>query len=377
MKRRTLLQAGTAAALGISGSLVRAEFQVGDNEIVLGNTGILGGPLGVPVTMMLKGGNLLFDDLNAKGGIHGRKLRVVSLDDELKPPKAVANCKTLLEEHKAFAFFGCVGSGTTAATGPVLKASGAAAVGGFAVADSARDKVAASAYFVRAATAREGQALVQHLTTIGITRIAVAHLSNAGGLEVLKLLTDDLAKHKLAPVASSGMKGDGSDAPQVAKLFGAQQPQAVLMYLGGSLAGKLINATAELGNSPSFYGMSIVPGEVTAKVAGERARGLAIAQIIPYPWGEVEPLVREYQRLCEAAKLPVGYYTFEGYLNAVVMSEALKRTGRELTRPRLHAVLRGMKMRMAGMNIDFTHGGHTGSRFIELVQVTRDGRFLR
>src|SRR5690606_2592399 len=133
----------------------------------------------------------------------------------------------------------------------------------------------------------------------------------------------------------------------------------------------------ELGNSPSFYGMSIVPGEVTAKVAGERARGLAIAQIIPYPWGEVEPVVRDYQRLCEAAKLPVGYYTFEGYLNAVVMTEALKRAGRDLTRPRLHAVLRGMKMRTAGMNIDFTHGGHTGSRFIELVQVTRDGRFLR
>ena len=126
-----------------------------------------------------------------------------------------------------------------------------------------------------------------------------------------------------------------------------------------------------------FYGMSIVPGEVAAKILGAKARGLAIAQVVPYPWGEVDPVVRDYRRLADAGSVPIGYYSFEGYLSAQVMIEALRRCGRDLTRPRLHAALRGLKLRMASMEVDFSTGNTTGSRFIELVQVTHEGRFVR
>jgi len=73
----------------------------------------------------------------------------------------------------------------------------------------------------------------------------------------------------------------------------------------------------------------------------------------------------------------VGYGSFEGYLNGLVMIEALKRTGRDLTRARLHATLRALKFRLAGMDIDFSTGNTTGSRFIEMVRVTPEGRFVR
>jgi hypothetical protein len=59
------------------------------------------------------------------------------------------------------------------------------------------------------------------------------------------------------------------------------------------------------------------------------------------------------------------------------MLDALKRCGKDLTRPRLHAALRATKLRIAGMEVDFTTGQHTGSRFVELVQVTKEGRFVR
>jgi ABC-type branched-subunit amino acid transport system substrate-binding protein len=143
------------------------------------------------------------------------------------------------------------------------------------------------------------------------------------------------------------------------------------------LPGELMKASWARGAHPMFYGMSIVAGEVTAKVAGEKARGLAISQIVPYPWGEVDPVVKDYRRLAEKANVPVGYYSFEGYLNALVLLEALRRTGRDLTRARLHATLRSLKLRLAGMDLDFGTGGVTGSRFVELVQVTREGRFVR
>ncbi|GAB4557301.1 MAG: hypothetical protein Tsb007_16640 [Rhizobacter sp.] len=372
MQRRSLLTAaGLAALVPATRSMAQG------SEIVLGHTGILNGPLGGPVKTMLAGAQLAFAEANARGGVSGRKLRLVSLDDELKPDKAVANYEKLLNEHKAFAFFGCVGSGTTAAAAKVLKESGAAMVGGFAVADSARDKTLGSGYYVRATTGREAEALVQHLTTIGISKIAVAHLDNPGGTEALSLIDAALAKHQLKPLAAAGVKGDASNAAAVAKTLAAVEPQAVIMYLGGPLGGELMKAIWALDSHPSFYGMSIVPGELIAKVVGERTRGLAISQIVPYPWNEVDPQLKAYRRLADAAKVPVGYYSFEGYVNALVMLDALKRLGGEPTRPRLHTALRATKLRVAGMEVDFSTGQHTGSRFVELVQVTREGRFVR
>ncbi len=372
MQRRPLLMAAGLAAL-----LPATHVQAQQSDIVLGHTGILTGPLGGPVKTMLAGALLAFGETNARGGIGGRNVRVVSLDDELKPDKAVANYGKLLSEHKAFAFFGCVGSGTTAAAARLLKESGAPTVGGFAVADSARKTTEGFGYFIRATSGREAEAIVQHLTTIGVSRIAVAHLDNPGGTEVLQLINAALAKHKLAVLAAAGVKGDSSNAAAAATTLAAVQPQAVLMYLGGPVGGNLMKAMWAINSHPSFYGLSIVPGELIAKVVGEKARGLAIAQIVPYPWNEVDPQVKEYRRLAEAAKVPVGYYSFEGYVNALVMLDALKRAGRDANRARLHAALRATKYRLASMDVDFTGSQTTGSRFVELVQVTHEGRFVR
>jgi ABC-type branched-subunit amino acid transport system substrate-binding protein len=376
MNRRDLLQAGTAWAAAAA-LPARAETGVSDNDIVIGQTGVLSGPLGVPVKTFLAGAQLAFDEANADGGLFGRKLRLVSLDDELKPERAVANYQALLQTHKAFAFFGCVGSGTTAAAATLLRDSGAPLVGAYAVADSAREKTRGAAYYVRASYGREARALVQHLTTIGITRIGVAHLANPGGEEVRSLVASALEAQKLKLRGAAAVKTDGSNAAEATRAMLAEQPQAVIMYLGGTLAADVMKAVTAAGASAAFYGMSIVSGEVTAKVLGDKARGLAIAQVMPYPWGEVEPAVLQYRKHAAQVEVPVGYLSFEGYLSARVLTEALKRTGRDLTRPRLHAALRGLKWRLAGMDIDFSGGEYNGSRFVELVQVNQQGHYVR
>jgi ABC-type branched-subunit amino acid transport system substrate-binding protein len=289
----------------------------------------------------------------------------------------VANVRRLLEQERVFGLFGCVGSATTAATAEVLLASGAPALGGYAVADSARQRVKGAAYFIRASSGREAQVLVEHLSTIGITRIAVAVLDNPGGQEAQALIAAALAQQQLRPVGVAAVKGDASNAAEAAKALAAGQPQAVLMYLGGVLPGELMKASWAIGSRPAFYGMSIVAGEVVYKIAGPQTRGLAISQVVPYPWGQADALVAQYRQLAEAAKVPVGYYSFEGYLNARVLLEALNRCGRELTRGRLHATMRALKLRLAGMALDFTSGDATGSRFVELVQVSHEGRFVR
>ena len=368
------------AALGtapFASAVLAGEQGVTDSEVVFGHTGILTGPLGGQIKVMLAGAELAFAESRASGGVHGRRVRIVSLDDELKPERAVANYERLLGAEAVFGLFGCVGSATTAAAAPLLQKSGAPWFAGYAVADSARDRLKGTGFFVRATSGREAQSLVQHLATIGVTRMALAVLDNPGGKEAAALVDAALAAQKLQAVASVAIKGDGSNVREAAATLAKATPQAVIMYLGGALPGELMKASWALGSNPMFYGMSIVAGEVTVKVAGEKARGLAISQVMPYPWSESDPTTREYRRLADAAKVPVGYYSFEGYLNALVLLEALRRSGRELTRARLLAVLRGLKMRVAGMDLDYAANGVTGSRFVELVQVTHEGRFVR
>ena len=187
-----------------------------------------------------------------------------------------------------------------------------------------------------------------------------------------------IAAQQLKAVATVSVKGDASNAAAASKTLAESKAQAVIMYLGGTVGGEVMKgAAAAGGQSTLFYGMSIVPGDLTAKLVGKQTSGLAISQVVPYPWSESDAQTREYRSLAERSQVPVGYLSFEGYVNALVMIEALRRAGRELTRPRLHAVLKTLRLRVAGMDVDFTGNANTGSRFIELVRVTPEGRFLR
>jgi len=224
---------------------------------------------------------------------------------------------------------------------------------------------------------REAEVLVQQLTTIGITRLAVAHMDNPGGQEALALVTRALQARQLKPVAAAAVKGDSSNAAQAATELAAAQPQAVIMYLSGRQPADLMPAMRAAGAKPMFYGMSIVSGEVVAKVLGVQSRGLAIAQVVPYPWSQADLDLQTYQRLLQPASAEPSYYSFEGWMNAQVMIEALRRAGRDISRSRLLAVMRSLKMRVAGVDLDFTSGAIAASRFVELVQVRFDGKFVR
>jgi ABC-type branched-subunit amino acid transport system substrate-binding protein len=367
-----------ALACGGAGPSLASEPGVSEHEIVLGQSAVLSGPLGESLHGFNAGAQLAFDATNARGGIAGRKVRLVSLDDELKPDRAVANYKALLNEHKVFAFFGGVGSGTIAAATPLLRESGVPLIGNYAVSDAVRQQARGAAYFVRAPYSRESEKVVQHLTTLGLTRIALARLDNPGGVEVLEQVRGAL-KQRLPNqdvVAVAAVRNDGSNVDAAVQTIAAGNPQAVVMFLSGPPVAKLMAGLWAAGSNPSFYGLSIVAGEKVAAELGDKLRGLAICQTMPYPWNQSDPAAHQYQRLCEAQKVPVSYYTYEGYLNAMVMLEGLHRCGREPTRAALHTAMRGLKSHVSSLDLDYSDSA-TGSRFVELVQVNASGKFLR
>lgn len=378
MNRRHFVRCSTAACYLAYAGHTRAENTAGDRDILLGQTGILSGPLGVSVKEYTAGAQLVFSEINANGGVAGRQIKLLSLDDELRPDLAVANYRRLLEEHKVFAFFGCVGSGTTAAAANILKESGAPSIGCYAVADSAREKVRGMAYSVRATSGREVLKLVQQLKTLGVNRLAAAGLDNAGGNEVLQLIEQTTVKEGLIFTDKVLVKPNGSNAQQAGRSLTDADPQAVLLYLSGTLSGGLIDGMRKSGSDAAFYGTSIVQGPALAKSLGKGAHGVVISQVMPYPWRVTDTEIYRFTKLCERAKLDVSYVTLEGYINGRVMAEALTRAGRPLTHSKLLAALRSLRMRIAGMDIDFTDPlALAGSHFVDLVLVTANGGYVR
>jgi ABC-type branched-subunit amino acid transport system substrate-binding protein len=380
MRRRTLIGAATSiAAPFLASNAFSDDAGVGDRELSIGQSAVLSGPLGLAMKGFNFGAQLAFDQVNAQGGVHGRRIRLVSLDDELKPEQTVLNYKKLLAEQRVLALFGGVGSANIAAAVPVLQESNAPLIGSYALSDSARAKAAGAAYFVRAGYGREAERHVQHLASLGIERIAVAHLAVRGGEEVLEAVRVAIKARDTSRdvVQAVPVKTDGSNAADAGRAIAAGAAQAVIMFLSGPPVADMIRTAREAGANPLFHGMSSVAGEQVAQTLGKRLQGLAISQVVPFPWNDADPTARQLAQLSTGAGARISYYSFEGYINALVLIEALRRAGRAVTRSALHSTMRALKARIGGMDLDFTAGAHTGSRFVELVYVTADARFVR
>lgn len=358
-------------------SVANAEPGVSADTILIGQSAILSGPMSDTVREAQKGSQLYFDNINAKGGVLGRKIKLISLDDELKPEKAAANYKKLIEEEKVFVTFAGVGSGTSAAALPLLEEGGVPLIAPFLLADSVRAKAGKQVYFLRAGYFDESEKIVEHLTSLGISSVAVASLNNPGGKEVVSNIEAQLAKRNLRIVASGLFEINGSNIAAVAKQISTATPQAVILFASGAVSGEFIKAFLATGAHSQFFGLSNVSGELVARVLGEQARGIAISQVSQYPWDTTIPVVKEYQHAAQAAKLPVSYLGMEGYLAAKFLCEAFRRAGKDLTRDRLRSVLETGKFDLGGVSFAFTATDHSGSRFVELVMLTRQGRFVR
>ena len=116
-----------ASPLGNAGSRpstsYAAEPGVTDTEIKLGNTGSYSGPASSAVPQVLAP-IAYFKMLNEKGGINGRKVNIVSLDDGFSPPKTVEMTRKLVEQDNVLFVFGQMGTAAASAVQPYLNGKG-------------------------------------------------------------------------------------------------------------------------------------------------------------------------------------------------------------------------------------------------------------
>ena len=375
LTRRQGLTALAAAAL--SGLVVPAYAQTED--IVLGQTIALTGPLADLGRAMSSGSKVYFDALNAKGGIKGRQVKLITLDDGYDVKRSQENIKTLMLEKGFTGFFGVMGTPMVEAALPIIKESGVMLFAPFSGALSIRPKDVRSVMVIRASYPEEATQLVKHLATIGIKKIALVTQNNSFGNEVLAGTVDAMDKLGFKPVVATKVQNDGSDAAASADKTAAAQPEAVIIGLAGKPALEFIKAVRTRQRGLSLYALSILGAAGTIKAMGVDGEGVTLSQVVPMPNRDSIAVVREFRQAFVAAKTDVepSHLALEGYLNAKAFAQIASRingpiNGKSIT----EAAWATKRIDLGGYEIGFTEPGSSASRFIELTMISKTG-FVR
>jgi ABC-type branched-subunit amino acid transport system substrate-binding protein len=340
----------------------------------------LSGPLGELGQAMHQGAKACFAAINAKGGVNGRTIELTVADDGYDVKRALANVNGFIDDRSNFALFNCMGTPMIEAMLPRVIESGIPFFAPFSGALSVRPKNVRNVFNIRASYADEAEQLVQHLATIGIKRIAIAYQNNSFGKEVFTAAQQAMAKHKLEATVVVTVENDSSDAAAAAKKVAQSEPEAVLIGLAGKPTIEFVKASRLERKGMPLYALSIMGAAATIKTLGADATGMAISQIVPLPGNLVMHVVREFQQAWKAAQVPLepSHLALEGYINARVFAEALRRTGRNLTRSNFIDSTWSIKnLDLGGFTVSFNESTLNASRFVELTMVSRDGRFIR
>jgi ABC-type branched-subunit amino acid transport system substrate-binding protein len=357
-----------------------ADDGITPTSIKLGMSSPFSGPNGAYGEAMRDGLQASFAQVNAAGGVQGRKLELVTLDDGYETERAVANTKKLIENEKVFALLAFYGSSPTTESMKVFSAAGVPLVGTISGADSLRNPVNHYMFHLRASYADETETIVDHLVGLGVTNIAVFYQNDGFGKSGLEGVTNALKRHKLTPSAAAAVERNSVDVAAAVQTIAKANAQAVVMVTLYKPTAAFITALRAAGQTPQFVTLSPVGTDLLVKEMGpEAAHGISISQVMPYPWNDSLAIVKDYQKaLTQYAKGKTpSYYGLEGYINGRLMVEALKRAGKDLSRDRLEAALEGGAFDLGGYKVNYNPSSHNGSRFVDLTIIGRNGQVLR
>ena len=328
---------------------------------------------------MRNGVKAYLDYVNERGGVHGRKLELVTEDDRYEASAAPAASKKLIEEHRVFALMGYVGTPTGAAHLPVVTQARIPLVGMFTGAEILRVPFNRYVFHVRASYYDETEKIVEQVVSTGGKRIAVFYQADAYGEAGRKGTEIALTKRGMAIHSSGTVERNTVKVEEAVKTINASEPDAIVMVSAYTSCAEFIRQMRKAGSGATFYNVSFVGSKALADALGNEGSGVAISQVVPFPWGTAVPVVKEYQQL--AKKSGFADYNFsamEGFLTAKVMVEALWRAGKNPTREGLVDALEKMQdVDLGGFYVGYSPKNHAGSRFVDLTIIGRNGKFLR
>jgi len=288
--------------------------------------------------------------VNDDGGVFGRKVQLQAFDDSYDPDRAPA-CFNRMMKEGVFALGFFVGTPTAKVYVPMAQEEKIPVVGLFTGAQLLYEPFKHEIINVRASYYDETREQVDKLWDRNIHKIGVIYQDDPFGKAVLEGVKLELQKHNSAPVALGTFVRNTVDVDAGVKQVMAAHPQAVIIAGPYGPAAAIVKQAHATGWKPQFLTVSFVGTEEFIKEAGQDAEGTIITQVMP-PYDRTEyPTVALY-RNCLAKYSPgepPSFVSFEGFVDAMVMVEGLKRAGKDLTRDKFLAGVESIHEMNAGL----------------------------
>jgi ABC-type branched-subunit amino acid transport system substrate-binding protein len=372
--RRILLGIGAGAMLGAAAMAVLAEDGVTDKEIRIGMANALSGPASGLGTDLKAGADAFLARVNATGGVNGRKVVLVSKDDGYEPEKTAAATKALIEQDKVFALFGYVGTPTSAAAVPLASRASVPYLFPFTGAEFLRNPVNKWVFNVRSSYFDETEVMVERLTKdAGAKKIALFIQDDAFGEAGKAGVNRALHKRDMKVAEEARYKRNTLEVDEGLAKIKAAAPDAVI-FVGtyASLAAIVKKAKAQ-GIKAKFMTVSFIGTAGFIKEAGADGEGVYITQVMPSP-DSGAPVVKQFHQDMKGG--PINYSSLEGYVDAAVLVEGLKKTGANPTRAGFVSALEGLNTDIGGLKVGFSATSHQGAKDVFLT-VVRGGKAVQ
>ncbi len=384
MRGRFLLVTGLLALF--STGAVRAEPGVSDDLILLGQSAALTGPAALLGQEMREGANAYFEHINSQGGIHGRKIKLISYDDGYEPERSLPNTRRLLSEDKVFALFGYVGTPTSYAVLPVVNEARVPFFGAFTGAEGLRTPFNRNVFNIRASYYDETEKLVDWLVSQRKRRIAVFYQDDSYGKAGLSGVKQAMERRRLEIAALGTVERNTADVAEAVRTISRAKPDAVIMISAYKSCAAFIKQSKQVLESDVladratlFLNVSFVGSKALGDELGEDGHGVLVSQVVPYPWGVSSTVAVELGKLLQqqSSGREVTFNNLEGFIAAKVFVEGLRRAGTGLTREGFTTALESMRNYDAGgFEVSFSPQNHNASKFVQIsIILGNTGRY--
>ncbi|CZF81192.1 Leucine-, isoleucine-, valine-, threonine-, and alanine-binding protein precursor [Grimontia celer] len=351
---------------------VFAEVGVTDTTITLGMSNALSGPASGLGTGVKAGTLAYFEKINQQGGVHGRQIKVISLDDGYEPDRAAKNAKRLIYTDKVFALVSFVGTPTSKAVVPEVNRAKVPYIGPFTGAEFLRTPANPNIFNIRASYFNETEKLVNHfINDLGYKKIAVFIQDDGYGAAGKAGVQRALRKRGLKIHAEGRYTRNTLDVEQGLNSIMSKNPDAVILVGAYKACGAFIKLANQKGFDAKFANISFVGTKKLIAELGADGNGSYISQVMPNPDESDLRIIEDFKKDLAAQGVDSPYYTqLEGYLNAMVIVEALQQAGQSLTRSNFVSAMENISNKnFGGLNVNFSKSDRQGLDDVYLTKI--------
>lgn len=369
----------TAAAAPTAAPAAAAVPGVTDSEIVIGSWGPQDGPAGA-YGVIDRTIAAFFKKVNDDGGINGRKVRFIYENDSYQPAKTVAAVKKLVEEDKVFALVSGLGTANNLAVMDYLVQNNVPHVGPATGTSALAMPLKKNVYAVQLNYTTEATLLAQYaFDKGGAKKIAVFYQNDAFGKEGLDAVNAELKKRGMPDAtAVSYETADTNFSSQALKLQ-TTAADTVILYAVPKPGGSIIAEMTKLGYKPKILSSAVLNDPSIFQLAGTGIEGTIIPAWLPAYDDLTNPKIVEWQGFMKkyAPTEQLGGFPLSGWVEAQVMTEGLKRAGKNLTRDSFLQALDGIKDYKDSIlpSIGYSATDHAGTK-TAYFQLAKAGAFV-